>query len=429
MCDQESGQCPCQDNFGGRQCDTCTTGYYDFPNCFRCGCDSMGSKRMSCSDAGICDCKENFIGEKCDQCGAERFNYPLCEACTCNPDGVTDNFFAMGGCASVPAGELCDCKEAVTGRTCDSCKELHWNLRAGNPAGCQECDCHRAGTLGTLGSCGQQDGQCGCKAAVRGLQCTDCRPGWFGLSVNSLLGCAECGCDQGGAADPTCDPESGQCECRPGLVGRQCDAVQDLHYLPGLYQLQREIEDGYRADGSPVRFDYKQSRFPGFSWRGYAGFSPLQEEVLQDVSIVRASTYNTVLRYHNPNPFQIKGRVTISQQGGQDPSPASHDVILDPTSPDQPGSVIVSGELNLFPAPYDLQPGEYTVSVVVDNKAADSQEVLVDYFVLLPDEFVKPRILRESLQESCRRGEQSQHCRQEQIINIKSLKAQDLVLV
>ena len=33
-CDQTTGQCPCRGNFAGRQCDSCTAGYYNYPNCF-----------------------------------------------------------------------------------------------------------------------------------------------------------------------------------------------------------------------------------------------------------------------------------------------------------------------------------------------------------------------------------------------------------
>ena len=62
---------------------------------------------------------------------------------------------------------------------------------------------------------------------------------------------------------PHCDKDNGQCMCKNGMRGRICDEVMDMHYVPSLYQYQYEIEDGYRVDASPVRFDFKQSRFPG----------------------------------------------------------------------------------------------------------------------------------------------------------------------
>jgi hypothetical protein len=65
------------------------------------------------------------------------------------------------------------------------------------------------------------------------------------------------------------------------------------HYTPLLYQFKYEIEvswreiasftlhpqNGYRADGATVVYDYKQAEFPKFSWKGYAGFSQVQDEV------------------------------------------------------------------------------------------------------------------------------------------------------
>ena len=373
-----------------------------------CSCDNMGSTRESCSDTGVCDCKPNFVGEKCNECAPERFNYPDCEECNCNPDGVTENFFAMGGCASVPKGELCDCKDAVTGRICDTCKPLFWNLRASNPTGCESCECNRNGTIGMIGICDQLDGQCACKAGVGDVKCKECLDGFFGLSANSLLGCDDCGCDLGGSQYQTiCDKATGQCQCKVGMRGRTCNEVMDMHYVPDLYQYQHEIEDGYRLDLSPVRFDFKQSRFPGFSWRGYAGFNQLQDEVLQNVSITKASTYNTVLRYQNPNEEPVMGTVTIT---GEDGVPTEHQFVLEPTR-GQPAFLTVSGELGLFPSPFDLEPGNYVVKVAMDNKEPESEEVLVDYFVLLPNEYVKPRILRTDVQNPCERGQNDNFCR------------------
>ena len=235
------------------------------------------------------------------------------------------------------------------------------------------------------------------------------------MSANSLLGCEDCQCDLGGSQhapgeEPVCDKESGQCECKTGMKGRQCNEVEDLFYLPNLYQYQAEIEDGYRMDGSPVRFDFKQNRFPGFSWRGYAGFSPLQDEVLHDFTINRASTYNAVLRYQNPNDEAVQGEVSIYRAGSDEP-PMTHSVILEPTG-GQPALVTVSGELGLFPSPFDLEPDTYTVKVKIDNNEADSQELLVDYLVLLPNEYVKPRILRENIHQPCRRGDSEDFCRE-----------------
>ena len=78
--------------------------------------------------------KLSYASRHCPQCAPERYNYPSCEECNCNPDGVTEDFFAKGGCDTVPPGSLCTCKANVMGRICDTCKPLFWNLQGWNPS-------------------------------------------------------------------------------------------------------------------------------------------------------------------------------------------------------------------------------------------------------------------------------------------------------
>lgn len=54
--------------------------------------------------------------------------------CNCNPAGVLATF---SGCGSLPAGELCECKPRVTGRICDTCRPLYYNLQPYNSEGCE----------------------------------------------------------------------------------------------------------------------------------------------------------------------------------------------------------------------------------------------------------------------------------------------------
>ena len=65
------------------------------------------------------------------------------------------------------------------------------------------------------------------------------------------------------------------------------------HYYPTLLDIKAELEDGmtvpmkqgsdvlspdvsFSDDGSPARFGFDDSVFPGYSWRGYAAMSDLQ---------------------------------------------------------------------------------------------------------------------------------------------------------
>ena len=75
--------------------------------------------------------------------------------------------------------------------------------------------------------------------------------------------------------------------------------MADGHYIPMLHQgdLQREIEDGYRPDGSSTRIGFNDAIFPGYSWRGYARYSPVQNEVILPVKIKVQSLYRIIYRY------------------------------------------------------------------------------------------------------------------------------------
>ena len=157
-------------------------------------------------------------------------------------------------------------------------------------------------------------------------------------------------------------------------MGRTCNEVQDTYYVPTMHQFQYEIEDGYRADNSTVRFAYDDAKFPDYSWRGYATFSQLQDEVLQDIELTTTSAYRMLLRYSNPNPTPILGEVRVDNK--EDPSISiAHKVLLPPTG-GQPAFAVVSGDKGIYASPFDLPQGEYTVAVEVPSDP-EAEEVLV----------------------------------------------------
>lgn len=126
--------------------------------------------------------------------------------CNCDPRGVSRNF---AGCDKVPKGELCSCKERVTGRICNECQLTFWNLQYFNEKGCEglflftifllkkinehlcnvECGCYLPGTLSSLSDCDDISGQCQCKAHVSGRNCTQCKAGYFNLQLWNQFGC------------------------------------------------------------------------------------------------------------------------------------------------------------------------------------------------------------------------------------------------
>lgn len=58
--------------------------------------------------------------------------------CSCDPAGAKEvPGYPLGGCGAYTDGQLCECKERVAGRICDTCKPGYWNLRIHNPDGCE----------------------------------------------------------------------------------------------------------------------------------------------------------------------------------------------------------------------------------------------------------------------------------------------------
>lgn len=47
-------------------------------NCMPCACDTTGSTSTSCSADGKCNCLVNFGGKQCNQCSPGFYKYPEC---------------------------------------------------------------------------------------------------------------------------------------------------------------------------------------------------------------------------------------------------------------------------------------------------------------------------------------------------------------
>ncbi|XP_064094479.1 laminin subunit alpha-like isoform X2 [Macrobrachium nipponense] len=398
VCDA-SGDCACLTGFSGRACDQCSSGYYNFPDCIKCACDSAGSIGISCDKDGKCKCKPNYSGVHCDKCFEGFYNFPLCEECNCNPAGVLETF---AGCGNAPEGELCECKGRVTGRICDTCRPLFWNLRQDNPEGCEECKCDTSGTVGGMSSCEQKSGQCFCKPGVRSRRCNECRDGTYNLRDDNMFGCTSCGCNLGGSVDNTCDKETGQCRCRPRVTGQHCDEPLQLHYFPTFYQLKYEAEEGRTPQNTAVRFGYDEDVYPNYSWRGYAVFSEIQKEIINDVYIEKPSLYRMVMSYHNPNKHTVVGKIIITPD---DPLDSQQEVDVHFRSTSEPKLMTVVTVPGDFPVPLVMNPGRWSIAIVNDKN------LFLDYFVLLPLAYYEGAILSENVTVPCALGQdESQMC-------------------
>lgn len=82
-----------------------------------------------------------------------------------------------------------------------------------------ECDCYGLGSNNQY-LCDVESGQCDCKPNVVGGSCDRCKPGYY--DIESGEGCEPCSCDLLGSTDIQCG-EDGSCECREGYFGAKCN--------------------------------------------------------------------------------------------------------------------------------------------------------------------------------------------------------------
>ncbi|XP_077868376.1 laminin subunit alpha-1-like [Saccoglossus kowalevskii] len=85
------------------------------------------------------------------------------------------------------------------------------------------CDCNMNYSMGD--TCTAHGGQCVCKTGVYGRQCDRCQPGYYNLTED---GCTPCNCDPLGSASLVCDFESGQCPCQEGVATLATDSTLSL---------------------------------------------------------------------------------------------------------------------------------------------------------------------------------------------------------
>ncbi|XP_075877558.1 laminin subunit alpha-3-like isoform X2 [Nelusetta ayraudi] len=431
VCDA-SGQCLCRRGVRGPGCDRCQPGYHSFPNCQECVCDGAGVADAVCTPAGQCICFPNYAGAECDSCAPGHYGYPDCAACHCSQEGSYGKSCnpLSGQCLCLPGvvGQQCDqcasglrfphcsapivvcnsagtesadpqtgschCLPNVEGILCNKCKPLHWNLASSNPQGCTDCRCDVKGTLSGVRECQQESGHCYCKPNVHGHSCNTCKDGFFLLQKKNYFGCQGCQCDVGGAVDMLCDDKSGQCLCRKNVIGRRCTEPAPGHYFPSLHQMKYEVEDGVLPNARPVRFGYDPRQFPDFSWRGYAVMSPAQSEVRVtmhvDPSDGRQRLFRLVLRFSNPSSASVTGSVEAASSSGATGSLQSKEVIF-PASP-SPSFLTVPGEG--FAEPFALSPGKWILRIRAEG-------VLLDYLVLLPQDYYEAPLLQDKTTEPC----------------------------
>nr|XP_021501092.1 laminin subunit alpha-3 isoform X2 [Meriones unguiculatus] len=383
ICD-DRGRCLCRPGVEGVRCDSCRQGSYSFPICQACQCSTIGSYPVPCDPlTGQCECLPGIAGKQCDRCLSGAYDFPYCQGSNgvCDPAGTADS--SLG---------YCQCKLHVESPTCSVCKPLYWNLAKENPRGCSECQCHEAGTVSGIGECGQEDGDCSCKAHVTGDACDTCQDGYFSLEKSSYFGCQGCQCDIGGALTTMCSGPSGVCQCREHVVGKECQRPENYYYFPDLHHMKHEAEDGTGPSGRDLRFGFDPLVFPEFSWRGYVPMTAVQNEVSIRLAVRKSnlSLFRIILRYINPGMKDVSGRITVYPSWAKSDASQSKEITFPPSK--EPAFVTVPG--NGFADPFSMMPGTWIACVQVEG-------ILLDYLVLLPRDYYEALALQVPVTEPC----------------------------
>ncbi|KTF71929.1 hypothetical protein cypCar_00046011 [Cyprinus carpio] len=233
-----AGMCNCQHNTTGMSCERCKDGFYgdstvgSSSDCKPCPCPAGATcavvprtKEVVCTN-----CPTGTTGKRCELCDDGFFGDPLgengpiraCRACSCN-NNIDPN--AVGNC-NRETGECLKCIYNTTGVFCDRCKEgFYGDARAANVTDkCKPCSCSPYGTVDGKTTCSQVTGQCQCLPYVINRDCSACEPGFYNLQ--SGKGCERCNCNSIGSTNGQCDIASGQCECQPGVTGQHCERCE-----------------------------------------------------------------------------------------------------------------------------------------------------------------------------------------------------------
>ncbi|CAI2735600.1 unnamed protein product [Schistosoma spindalis] len=139
-----------------------------------------------------CDCQHNTEGTDCERCSPGYLDRPWargtsesaneCKRCDCNLHSnscvFSNQLYLMS--MKVSGGVCQDCQHNTVGRRCHNCVTGYyrdWTKPVSHDQVCLECRCHPIGSI-TNQHCDRKTGQCPCKPGVVGQACNRCQEGY-----------------------------------------------------------------------------------------------------------------------------------------------------------------------------------------------------------------------------------------------------------
>ncbi|KFP91421.1 Laminin subunit alpha-3, partial [Apaloderma vittatum] len=251
-----------------------------------CDCHSAGAVSPTCSPlGGQCVCRPNVIGRQCSRCQTGYYGFPFCKPCNCGQRLCDD---VTGKCI---------CPPRTVKPTCEVCEERYFSYHP--LAGCESCNCSERGVVNAASpECEKNNGQCKCKPGVKGRQCDQCAPGTYGFP-----NCVPCNCNRDGTEPDVCDPQTGICLCKENVEGVECDTCR-----PGSFYLDPSNPRGctacfcFGATSNCHSTNRRRTKFVDMrNWRLEAvdenidipvTFNPVSNSVVADIQELPASVHS-----------------------------------------------------------------------------------------------------------------------------------------
>ncbi|XP_009072322.1 PREDICTED: laminin subunit alpha-3, partial [Acanthisitta chloris] len=251
-----------------------------------CNCHSAGAMSPTCSPlGGQCVCRPNVIGRQCSRCQTGYYGFPFCRLCNCGKRLCDD---ITGKCI---------CPPRTVKPKCEVCEKHYFSYHP--LAGCESCNCSERGVINAASpECEKTNGQCKCKPGIKGRQCDQCAPGTYGFP-----NCVPCSCNRDGTEPEVCDPQTGICLCKENVEGAACDTCR-----PGSFYLDPSNPRGctscfcFGATSNCRSTNHRRTKFVDMrNWRLEATdenidipvtFNPISNSVVADVQELPASVHS-----------------------------------------------------------------------------------------------------------------------------------------